>query len=481
MKSQYPIGLVDPYSILVVTGAPNNIYTPDYFAFETGLINQLLSTSAAYLSTQSLTGVSYCNGYNVSYGLAVQYRNKSSPLYNTKKASSYRGLTNGLVNTDQSVTIIQVNTIIDPDSQAISQFIVNTRNLLKSYSAANPLPTGTTSMYLFGGFTTTYDLQQIVYGLVPVMVAVTFIAVMLLIGLGFGSVFLTLRLLLTVGMSLSWAYGLMVSRIGHAITNRYAILFFHRLMNENILITVLLSLNIFLFNKYQVVVYQPGSGQAAFSVLSPSLTRSTGIYWIIPIMSFSILVGLALDYDIFLMTRMVEFRRLGWSDRASICLAIQKTGYIISTAGLIMSISFAGLLIPPTIVLNQYGFALFLGVAIDTFIVRTVLMPAVVAASGSHTNVFWWPSRMPTVILSAQEEENALWKGYWNPHRFVEDSKAVIVISKDIEIGDLVKKAQLDNKMLSQRTEFTEVMSFNRVESTASSIPNEEEGVTTNE
>jgi RND superfamily putative drug exporter len=79
----------------------------------------------------------------------------------------------------------------------------------------------------------------------------------------------------------------------------------------------------------------------------------TGIYWIIPIMSFSILVGLALDYDIFLMSRVVEFRHLGWSDAASVSLAVDKTAGIITSAGLIMAISFAGLLIPKTVVLNQ--------------------------------------------------------------------------------------------------------------------------------
>lgn len=429
MKSQYPIGLVNPYSILIVTGTADNIYTSDYFKLESGLISKLLSTSTKYLSTQSLTGVSFCNGQYVTYENAIQYRNRSSSLYYTKDASSYRALTNGLANTDRSVTIIEVNTIVDPDSQAISQFIVNTRDLLKSYSSAYPLSTGTTSMYLFGGFTTTYDLQQIIYGLVPVMVAVTFIAVMLLIGVGFGSVFLTLRLLLTVGMSLSWAYGLMV------------------------------------------VVYQPGAGQNAFSVLTPSLSRSTGIYWIIPIMSFSILVGLALDYDIFLMTRMMEFRRLGWSDRASICLAIQKTGYIITTAGLIMSISFAGLLIPPTIVLNQYGFALFLGVAIDTFVIRTILMPAVIAAFGTHTNVFWWPTRMPAVVLSLEQEQDALWKGYWNPRRFIDDCGALVAVKKeDVEKGEF--KKEKPEHMTSGRTEFTDVMSFNRVESNTS-VPDE--------
>ena len=67
----------------------------------------------------------------------------------------------------------------------------------------------------------------------------------------------------------------------------------------------------------------------------------------------TVLVGLALDFDVFLISRVVEFRKLGWSDRASVCLAIEKTGGIISVAGLIMVVSFAGLLIPKTIVLNQ--------------------------------------------------------------------------------------------------------------------------------
>jgi len=53
------------------------------------------------------------------------------------------------------------------------------------------------------------------------------------------------------------------------------------------------------------------------------------------------------------MSRVVEFRRMGWSDRAAVCLAIEKTASVITAAGTIMSISFAGLLIPKTIVLNQ--------------------------------------------------------------------------------------------------------------------------------
>jgi len=164
------------------------------------------------------------------------------------------------------------------------------------------------------------------------------------------------------------------------------------------------------------LVYQPGDGQNAFAVLTPDILDSTGIYWIIPIMSFSILVGLALDYDIFLMSRMVEYRKMGWSDRASICLAIQKTGGIITAAGVIMSVSFAGLLIPKSTVLNQYGFSLFIGVAFDTFIVRTVVGPVCLTLfSRIMTVINWWPTRMPPVLLTAQEEEDALLAGLWEP------------------------------------------------------------------
>lgn len=167
-------------------------------------------------------------------------------------------------------------------------------------------------------------------------------------------------------------------------------------------------------------MYQPGPGQNAFANLTPSILNSTGIYWLIPIMSFSILIGLALDYDIFLMSRMVEFRRMGWSENMSTCLAVEKTGYIITTAGLIMSVSFAGLLIPKPIVLNQYGFSLFLGVAFDTFVIRTILMPAIVAIFKNNSRLFWWPITMPPIVLANYEiEKEAILAGYWSPDDYM--------------------------------------------------------------
>jgi uncharacterized membrane protein YdfJ with MMPL/SSD domain len=136
-------------------------------------------------------------------------------------------------------------------------------------------------------------------------------------------------------------------------------------------------------------------------------------------MTFSILVGLSLDYDILVMSRVLEFRKLGWSDRASVCLALEKTGSVITCAGLIMAISFAGLFIPQTIVLNQFGVALFMGVVIDTFLVRALVVPAVIALMNTQQqdgcDVNWWPMKMPPVVLDSAAERAALLAGFEVP------------------------------------------------------------------
>ncbi len=84
-----------------------------------------------------------------------------------------------------------------------------------------------------------------------------------------------------------------------------------------------------------------------------------------------------------------------------------------------MSVSFAGLLIPKTVVLNQYGFSLFMGVAFDTFLVRTFLVPAVVTVAGMGESQYnWWPGRMPPVVLAPAEEAAALWEGCNFPEQY---------------------------------------------------------------
>ena len=79
-------------------------------------------------------------------------------------------------------------------------------------------------------------------------------------------------------------------------------------------------------------------------------------------------------------------------DRSATLEAIEKTGVIISSAGLIMAIAFAGLLLSHTTILNQAAFILGVSVLFDTFLVRTFLTPALLSLSRHRA---WWPSRPP--------------------------------------------------------------------------------------
>eukprot|EP00455_Lapot_gusevi_P056139 TRINITY_DN9256_c0_g1_i1.p1 TRINITY_DN9256_c0_g1~~TRINITY_DN9256_c0_g1_i1.p1 ORF type:complete len:195 (+),score=70.24 TRINITY_DN9256_c0_g1_i1:287-871(+) len=129
-----------------------------------------------------------------------------------------------------------------------------------------------------------------------------------------------------------------------------------------------------------------------FNWMFPSLKEANPLFWLVPVMSFSVLIGLALDYDLFLFSRIAEFRSKGHSDRHSIVLGVHETGGIITAAGIIMAIAFAGLLLANEIAMIQFGFLLSFSVLIDTFVIRTCFVPALIMVAGRWN---WWPRAMP--------------------------------------------------------------------------------------
>ena len=118
------------------------------------------------------------------------------------------------------------------------------------------------------------------------------------------------------------------------------------------------------------------------------------------------------------MLSVREFRELGWSDRAAASLAVGRTACVITMAGVIMTISFAGLLVPKILVVQQYGFSLFVGVLIDTFLIRPLVVPAILSVSPRETQLNWAPYRMPAVALSEMDEQDALAAGCDEPVQF---------------------------------------------------------------
>jgi RND superfamily putative drug exporter len=109
-----------------------------------------------------------------------------------------------------------------------------------------------------------------------------------------------------------------------------------------------------------------------------------------PLFAFIFLVALGIDYNIFLMTRVrEESGKLG--TRKGVIKGLTVTGSVITSAGIVLAATFGVLGILPLVFLAQLGFAVAFGVLLDTIIVRSILVPALVHEIGPKA---WWPSKL---------------------------------------------------------------------------------------
>ena len=109
----------------------------------------------------------------------------------------------------------------------------------------------------------------------------------------------------------------------------------------------------------------------------------------VPLYGFIFLVALGIDYNIFLMTRVRE-ESLHHGTREGIHRGLAVTGGVITSAGIVLAATFAALAVIPILFLVQLAFIVAFGVLLDTFLVRTLLVPALGFDIGRP---IWWPSR----------------------------------------------------------------------------------------
>jgi RND superfamily putative drug exporter len=112
------------------------------------------------------------------------------------------------------------------------------------------------------------------------------------------------------------------------------------------------------------------------------------IYWNVPAMAFIVLVAVGADYNLLLITRIREESRNGI--RSGIIRAVHSTGGVITSAGIIFAASMFGLMFGSVSMMVQTGFVIGAGLLIDTFVVRTITVPALAALIGRAN---WWPAK----------------------------------------------------------------------------------------
>ncbi|MEU3492627.1 MMPL family transporter [Kitasatospora cineracea] len=109
----------------------------------------------------------------------------------------------------------------------------------------------------------------------------------------------------------------------------------------------------------------------------------------VPLYGFVFLVALGVDYNIFLMTRVRE-ETAALGTRAGVLRGLTATGGVITSAGVVLAATFAALGVIPLAFLAQIAFIVAFGVLLDTLLVRSLLVPALVHDLGGRV---WWPAR----------------------------------------------------------------------------------------
>lgn len=190
------------------------------------------------------------------------------------------------------------------------------------------------------------DVMDEVYDVFILAIVASVVALLIVIGIAFRSVPTALRLVFSIVVTLTWCYG------------------------------------------SGVIVFTTGM----FDATNPGIKATKALSWLGPVLTFSLVIGLCVDYDVFLTSRIAEFRSKGMNDRDAIVAGFSQTAGVITSAGVIMVIAFGSMMLSSQMLLVECGFFLSWSIFLDTFVIRTVLCPALMALCGEY---HWWPRSMP--------------------------------------------------------------------------------------
>jgi RND superfamily putative drug exporter len=136
-----------------------------------------------------------------------------------------------------------------------------------------------------------------------------------------------------------------------------------------------------------VWVFQRGHLQGPLGFDSAGAVESS-----IPLLILAFGFGLSMDYEVFLLSRVVELHERGYSNDDAVVVGLQRSGRIITSAALLVVIVFSGFVAGKLLVIKETGVGLAMAVALDATLVRMLLVPATMTLLGDWN---WWaPARL---------------------------------------------------------------------------------------
>jgi RND superfamily putative drug exporter len=143
-----------------------------------------------------------------------------------------------------------------------------------------------------------------------------------------------------------------------------------------------------------VVVFKWGVGHTLFGLYTFGQVEG----WI-PIFLFAMLFGLSMDYEVFLVTRMRETWDSGADNVTAVAYGLERTGRIITAAAIIMCAAFSGFIAGRVVGLQEFGLGLAVAIFVDATIVRSLLVPSLMAILGRWN--WWLPAPFARVVRVA--------------------------------------------------------------------------------
>ena len=251
------------------------------------------------------------------------------------------GTINSILSDDGKSLLLTVVFQNDPYDAVSMDSLNNMRNIdpeEEGWSAVN-------AIYVGGSTALMYDISQLVQNDMNTVEIVVVIAIYLVLLFVLGAVVSPLRSIITILLSISWTRAVMV------------------------------------------LLFQYGLGQ--------------DILWIVPMVLLVVCLGLGMDYDILLTTRIREEIAKGKSNDDAIVYSVEKTGGIITACGFIMAAAFGSMMLSSGYLLKEFGFALMFAILLDAMFVRIYLVPAIMSLLGKWN---WWA---PAPIAKMYKKRNA--------------------------------------------------------------------------
>jgi RND superfamily putative drug exporter len=134
-----------------------------------------------------------------------------------------------------------------------------------------------------------------------------------------------------------------------------------------------------------VLIFQDGRLESVLAFQAQGALESTQ-----PILLFCVAFGLSTDYGVFLLTRIKEAHDGGADDRDAVAIGLERTGRIVTFAALLFCIAIGAFATSQVVFIKELGVGTALAVLIDAFIVRTLLVPSLMALLGRWN---WWAPR----------------------------------------------------------------------------------------